>query len=95
MNRIEKRIRNLVNPYSTAFARWWCHSGRYLSPGRRRATGSRRPGRTRPGANPRVDDAVLRRSSDRWLATQAARRTAVDELLASLDDGGEKAPDQG
>ena len=30
MNRIERRIRNIVNPYSTAFAGWWCHSARYL-----------------------------------------------------------------
>jgi hypothetical protein len=29
MNRIERRVRNLINPYSTAFAAWWCHSTRY------------------------------------------------------------------
>jgi len=29
MNRIERRVRNMINPYSTAFAGWWCHSGRY------------------------------------------------------------------
>jgi len=21
---------NMINPYSTAFTRWWCHSGRYM-----------------------------------------------------------------
>jgi hypothetical protein len=30
MNRIERRVRNMINPYSTAFAAWWCHSGRYM-----------------------------------------------------------------
>ena len=28
MNRIERRVRNMINPYSTAFAIWWCHSSR-------------------------------------------------------------------
>ena len=87
MNRIEGRIRNLINPYSTAFARWWCHSGRYLIPGNRAAARSRR----RP-AMPRraqgVPDASAGRSAtDLWIAAQAARRAAVDELLASMDKG--------
>lgn len=29
MNRIERRVRNMINPYSTAFATWWCQSSRY------------------------------------------------------------------
>jgi hypothetical protein len=29
MNRVERRVRDLINPYSTAFASWWCHSARY------------------------------------------------------------------
>ena len=29
MNRLERRVRNMINPYSTAFAIWWCHSARY------------------------------------------------------------------
>jgi integrase len=29
VNRIERRVRNMINPYSTAFATWWCHSSRY------------------------------------------------------------------
>jgi hypothetical protein len=102
MNRFERQVRNLINPYSTAFARWWCHSGRYLSPAHKHAAGPRRPGRARPGrarpgpakpgANPGIPDAVICRSSaDFWLAAQAARRAAVDEVLASLDDGGEEA----
>jgi hypothetical protein len=28
MNRIERRMRSMINPYSTAFAIWWCHFGR-------------------------------------------------------------------
>ena len=26
MNRADRRVRDLINPYSTAFASWWCHS---------------------------------------------------------------------
>jgi len=26
MNTVERRVRALINPWSTAFARWWCHS---------------------------------------------------------------------
>jgi hypothetical protein len=73
MNRIERRMRNLINPYSTAFAGWWCHSGRFMTPGSRAAARSLR---LRPAA-------------------QAARRAAVDELLAGMgkgDDGGPQAP---
>jgi hypothetical protein len=29
MNRVERRVRDLINPYSTAFAIWWCDSARY------------------------------------------------------------------
>jgi hypothetical protein len=29
VNRIERRVRNMINPYSTAFATWWCQSSRY------------------------------------------------------------------
>ncbi len=29
MNRVERRLRELINPHSTAFAMWWCHSARY------------------------------------------------------------------
>lgn len=27
MNEFERRIRRLINPYSTRFTQWWCHSG--------------------------------------------------------------------
>jgi ribosomal protein S18 acetylase RimI-like enzyme len=26
MNTVERRVRAMINPWSTAFARWWCHS---------------------------------------------------------------------
>jgi hypothetical protein len=29
MSRIERRVRDLINPYSTALASWWCQSARY------------------------------------------------------------------
>jgi len=98
MNRIEKRVRNLINPYSTAFASWWCHSGRYLRiaqviPGYRTGARPRRRRPATPGVN--MSTPFAARSSDPWLATQAARRAAVDEVLASLDDGRRNTPDQG
>jgi hypothetical protein len=84
MNRFERRVRNLVNPYSTAFASWWCHTARYMvMPGHRPAARSRRAGSATPGANratPQVRDIQI--------ATQASRRAALDEVLASLDDEG-------
>jgi len=71
VNRIERRVRNMINPYSTAFARWWCHSARYLPLVRifSGAGGSaRRPRRHVPAAE------------------MAARRAALDALLASRDE---------
>jgi hypothetical protein len=91
MNRIERRIRNLINPCSTAFARWWCGSGRRLIPGNRAAARSRRLGPAMPRPDHGVPDAFAGRSAaDSWIATQAARRAAIDELLASMDDGDDK-----
>jgi hypothetical protein len=88
MNRIERRIRNLINPYSTVFARWWCHSGRYLIRGKRAAARSRRRRPAMPRPDQGVPDASAGRSATGlWLAVQAARRAAVDELLASMDKG--------
>jgi len=86
MNRIERRIRNLINPYSTAFARWWCHSGQFMVSGHRAAARPRRPGPATPSPDQGVPDASAGRSATGfWLAVQAARRAAVDELLASMD----------
>ncbi len=75
MNRIERRIRKTINPYSTAFARWWCHSARYL-PLIRIFSG------TSGASRPRVRRAW---ALDRPIpaATMAARRAAIDAVLAS------------
>jgi hypothetical protein len=80
VNRIERRIRNMVNPYSTAFAGWWCHSARYL-PLIRIFSG------TSGASRPRVRRAreLHRRTS---AAAMAARRTAIDEVLASQHEAG-------
>lgn len=46
MTSIERRVRALINPYSTAFARWWCYSGRYVfRPKMRKAAGQSIPAR--------------------------------------------------
>jgi hypothetical protein len=53
VNRIERRMRNMINPYSTAFATWWCHSSRYWHLPRM-ITGSmaaNRPGLSRPAVH--------------------------------------------
>ena len=59
MNRIERRARDRINPYSTAFATWWSHSARYwrlphMVTGNKAAV---RPGLSRP-AVPRVGGGV-------------------------------------
>ena len=53
MNRIERLVRNMINPYSTAFASWWCHSCRYWRLPRK-ITGNMavtRPGLPRPAVH--------------------------------------------
>jgi hypothetical protein len=71
VNRIERRVRNMVNPYSTAFARWWCHSARHL-PLVRIFSGASRSARRPPRRVP--------------AAEMTARRAAIDTLLASHDE---------
>ncbi len=78
MNRVERRIRNMVNPYSTAFAEWWCHAGRHTRPARmimviaeRRATGEGAPEAFGPPTT-----------------SMAGRRAAVDAVLARLAEDG-------
>jgi hypothetical protein len=80
MNRIERRIRNMVNPFSTAFAGWWCHSARYL-PLVRIISGATGISRRR-----------RRRMNQAWTLAQhhsaaemAARRAAVEAVLAGHD----------
>ncbi len=74
MNRIERRMRNMVNPYSTAFAGWWCHSARYL-PLIRFVSGTK--GAPRPARRNAALDRRIR------AAEMAARRAATDAFLAS------------
>jgi aminoglycoside 6'-N-acetyltransferase I len=31
MNTVERRVRAMINPWSTAFARWWCHSAAHFA----------------------------------------------------------------
>lgn len=73
MNRIERQIRNMVNPFSTAFAGWWCHSGRYLLPVRM-ISGTARPSRRAAALHRHLPAAEM-----------AARRAAVDAVLAGHD----------
>lgn len=32
MNTVQRRVRAVINPWSTAFARWWCHSAARFAP---------------------------------------------------------------
>jgi hypothetical protein len=70
----------MVNPYSTAFAGWWCHSARYL-PLIRIFSGT--SGASRPRVR-RAGELYGRTSA----GAMAARRTAVDEALASQHEAG-------
>ena len=89
MNRIERRVRDLINPYSTAFAGWWCFSGRYtwaarLTPGVKAATGPRppfAPHRPRRGGA----GLGLAQSSPEIMAK---RRAALDAMFADDRPGG-------
>jgi hypothetical protein len=78
MNPLERRVRNLVNPFSTAFARWWCHTGRYLGPVRL-ATGRTA---VRPSGRPRPTAAIRPTAPSE---TMAARRAAIDTWLTGQD----------
>lgn len=40
MQKTERRLRAMINPWSSAFARWWCHStSRYILTGYGRDSG--------------------------------------------------------
>jgi hypothetical protein len=92
MNRMERRVRNMINPYSTAFAGWWCHSGRYTSLARL-ITGHKpaaRPGRRGPAKPGATGDVAVYPSA----SAMAARRAAMDALLARMAEG-EEGPGRG
>jgi hypothetical protein len=78
VHEIERRVRNAVNPYSTAFARWWCHSGRYLLP----AKVSHRPATAVRLDRLRAERLAARVPPD----VMAKRRAALDALLAESRD---------
>ncbi len=78
MSKVEKRVRDAINPFSTAFTRWWCHNGRYLLPG------PMFRGRTRHlNAAGRAAERQRRHVS---AAAMAARRAELDALLASTPE---------
>jgi hypothetical protein len=85
VNEIERRVRNLVNPYSTAFARWWCHSGRYMLAG---YMSPRPANRVRPD---RLDREELRSRVPEDV--MAKRRAAIDALMAETMEDRQR-PDQ-
>ena len=72
MSRIERRVRDAVNPLSTALTHWWCHSAL-----RRRLTGH----------GPTPSQRRLVRYAPAPSAEQMkARRAAIDELLGRTHD---------
>jgi hypothetical protein len=80
MTRIQRRVRAAVNPVSTAFTRWWCHSVlRHLLTGHGLTARQRRLARR--GAP------VMRRWTPGTAVTPSAeqmeaRRRAIDDLLS-------------
>jgi ribosomal protein S18 acetylase RimI-like enzyme len=60
MNTVERRVRAIINPWSTAFARWWCHSAaRFTLTGHGPRT--REPRRDRDVVRPAPADTVASR----------------------------------
>jgi hypothetical protein len=72
-----------LNRSSTAFARWWCHSGRHTRLGRMiTATAARRA----EAELPRNSEAVGACTLHAPTVSMAARRAAVDAVLATNDE---------
>ena len=73
---IRRRVRDAVNPLSTSFARWWCHSAlRHMLTGYGPTARQRQLMRRRtigPGSTPSAEQ-------------MQARRRAIDELLRRDD----------
>ena len=77
MSRIGRRVRDTVNPVSTAATRWWCHSGvRHMLTGYGPTARQRRL--IRHGM---IHGAVGRPSAGQM----KARAAAIDQLLARDD----------
>ena len=77
MSRIGRRVRDTVNPVSTAATRWWCHSGvRHMLTGYGPTARQRRL--SRQGM---IHGAVGRPSAEQM----KARAAAIDQLLARDD----------
>jgi hypothetical protein len=53
IKQLERQVRNMINPYSTASARWWCHAARYMRLPRAitGTTATSRPGLPRPAVH--------------------------------------------
>lgn len=85
MNRLERRVRNVINPYSTAFATWWCHTARYW-----RLPRTITEGKTagRPGL-PQL--AVYRPA----VARSVVRRSSLPVFAAGANVSGEQPPSLG
>jgi hypothetical protein len=85
MNRVERRVRNVLNPYSTSFARWWRQSGRHTWLGGMIAAASGRMSRTeRPGP---VDEMPGDHALHVPTRSMAARRDAIDAAIAKTAGG--------
>lgn len=92
MNRIERRVRNMINPYSTAFARWWCHSGRYMRLARM-ITGNKaaaQSGLRGPATRSASGGAPEACGIHPPTSSMTARRAAIDAVLARTMQGEER-----
>ena len=85
MNRLGRRVPDMINPCSTAFATWWCHSARYwrlphMITGNKAAA---RPGLSRP-AVPRVGGfsflSVFPAGAEPWRAGAVSRFGEADRM---------------
>jgi hypothetical protein len=89
MNPIERRLRAVVNPASTAITRWWCQSAlRHLLTGRGPSARQRRLIRIHrkpPRGATRAAPRPAARAADPSAETMKARAAAINELLAPHD----------
>jgi hypothetical protein len=95
MHETERRWRAMINPWSSAFTRWWCHStARYILTGYGRGSGqvAKNPGRAQirwkvPGAVMGLLAGVaLAESQDRERSLQCQRPEGVENTDRALGE---------
>jgi hypothetical protein len=86
MNPIERRVRAAVNPVSTAFSGWWCHSAwRHLLTGHGLTARQRRLLRHGKPVSRHGTSGAESLSAEQLADRMQARAKAIDDLLSQAD----------